>query len=64
MATYNTTRNTNGTYTVNTDNKAAQVAVVAGKTAVVAAATTAYVAASALATFGWSKLGEKIWDSL
>lgn len=46
------------------DNKAAQVGVVAGKTALVATAATAYVAVSALATFGWSKLGEKIWDAL
>lgn len=64
MATINATRNANGTYTTNADNKVAQVAAVAGKTAVVAAAATAYVAASALATYGWSKLGEKIWDAL
>lgn len=45
-------------------SKLAEAGKVAGVTAVVAAATATYVVGSALLTFGWSKLGEKIWDAL
>ena len=62
--TYNATRNANGTYTT-TDtqpSKLKEAARAAGIGTAVTAAGTAYVAVSALATFGLSKLGEKIWD--
>lgn len=68
MSTIKATRNADGSYSVNTNasaqEKAAVIVKAAGKGTLVAAGAAAYVAASALATYGWSKLGEKIWDAL
>lgn len=63
--TYTASKNASVTYTTDAQpSKLAQTGKVVGTTAVVAAAGTAYVVASSLATYAFSKLGEKIWDAL
>lgn len=64
--TYNATRNADGTFTTNgaQPSKLASAAKTTAGVTLVAAGVATYTAVSALATFGFSKLGEKIWDAL